>query len=413
MPAEVRQRDRRAADRSVVGLIVNPVAGLGGRVGLKGTDGAEVVALALELGARPEAPGRATAAIRRLVAEWPRGRPAPRFVAGPGTMGEASVLEAGVAAEVVRTAGAEPVARGAPGRPVVAVGTIGTTGTMAADTRQLALRLAEVPVDLLLVAGGDGTARDVAAAVGLRVPVLGIPAGVKMHSAVFATSPVSAGALAAAFLASARRRTEEREVLDLDEAAYRRGEVAPRLHGYLRTPVDRAVQTRKAPAAPDDAAAAAGIAERFAGAMVPGVRYVLGPGTTLRAVAERLGLPKTLVGIDVVEIGTDGPRVVAADVGERELLAALGGGRAKIVVAPVGGQGFLLGRGNQPLSPAVLRAAGADPLLIVATPGKLAALGGRPLLVDTGDPDLDRSLEGYVRVITGARETAVARLAAA
>lgn len=398
------------ADRPVVGLIVNPVAGLGGRVGLKGTDGAEVVTRALELGARPEAPGRATAAVRRLVADWPRGRPAPRFLVGPGAMGEASALEAGVAAEVVRAAGAGPGGRAAPGQPVVGVGSIGTT---AADTRRLALLLAEVPVDLLLVAGGDGTARDVEIAVGLRVPVLGIPAGVKIHSAVFATSPISAGALAAAFLASTRRRTEEREVLDLDEAAYRRGEVAPRLHGYLRTPAGRAVQVRKAPAAPDDAAAAAGIAERVAGAMVPGVRYVLGPGTTLRAIAERLGLPKTLVGIDVVEIGADGPRVVAADVGERELLAALGNGPATIVVAPVGGQGSLLGRGNQPLSPAVLRAAGADPLLIVATPGKLAALGGRPLLVDTGDPDLDRALEGYVRVITGARETAIARVAPA
>jgi predicted polyphosphate/ATP-dependent NAD kinase len=406
-----------ATARPVVGLIVNPIAGLGGRVGLKGTDGAKIVARALALGARPEAGARAAIAIRRLVEAWPEDRPLPRLIAGPGAMGEAAAAEAGVRAEPPADVRLRLASRGSaplPGAPV----------TTAADTRRLAGALAAVPVDLLLVAGGDGTARDVEAAVGLRVPVLGIPAGVKIQSAVFATSPAGAGELAAAFLASGTRRTAEREVLDLDEVAYRRGEVAPRLHGYLRVPVGRAVQGRKSPASPDDAAAAAAIADVVVGMMVAGRRYVLGPGTTVRAIAERLGLPKTLVGIDVVELAARGPRLVAADVGERELLALVAEGPATFVVTPIGGQGFLLGRGNQPLSPAVLRAAagatgvalpaaGTVPLLVVATPAKLATLGGRPLLVDTGDRELDAMLAGHVRVITGAREWTVARVAPA
>ena len=193
----------------------------------------------------------------------------------------------------------------------------------------------------------------------------------------------------------------------------RRGEVAPRLHGYLRVPAGPTVQGRKSPAIPEDAFAAEAIAADVVGAMLPGRRYVLGPGTTVRAIAERLGLPKTLVGIDVVEVSAGGPRLVSADVGERELLDLLVQVPATIVVTPVGGQGFLLGRGNEPLSARVLRAAGRDPLLVVATPRKLAALGGRPLHVDTGDPELDRALEGHVRVITGARDVAIVPISAA
>ncbi len=392
----------------VVGLLVNPIAGLGGRVGLKGTDGSGVVARALELGARPEAGSRAAAAVRELLHDRSGPQGSPRFVGGPGAMGAASLLEAGVLrarVEVGSETGRLPVEEGeAPGRDLA---------TSAADTRRLALAFADVPVDLLLMSGGDGTARDVEAAIGTRIPVLGIPAGVKIQSAVFATSPAAAGRLAAAFLASPHRRTEEREVLDLDEDAYRRGAVVPQLHGYLRVPAGRSVQPRKSPAVPDDAGVAAAIAEQVVAAMLPGHRYVLGPGTTIRAIAERLGVRTTLVGIDVVELAHEGPRLVAEDVGEKELLRSIAARPATIVLTPVGGQGFLIGRGNQPLSPAVLRAAGRDALLVVATPAKLAALEGRPLLVDTGDDELDRALEGHLRVITGTCDVAIVRVAAA
>ncbi len=394
--------------RPRVGLIVNPIAGLGGRVGLNGSDGEGTVARAIELGARPQASHRAAEALRALVSAWPASLPRPELLVAPGPMGEDAARGAGledtVSVEVL------PDAIGVP--------------TTADDTRHLAARLASAGVDLLLFAGGDGTARDVHEGIGNRAdtqPVLGVPAGVKIQSAVYATSPAVAGRLAADWLGSARRRAEEREVLDLDEAAYRRGEVRPALHGYLRVPAERGVQDRKAPTPPDDSAALGGIAEAVAEDMRragEGVLCVLGPGTTVRAVAERLGVPKTLIGVDVVEWHDGLTRVVAQDAGEQAILHALDGRPARIFVTPIGGQGFLFGRGNLPISPAVIRAAACgrpprETVIVVAAPGKLSALGGRPLLVDTGDPGLDAELAGHVTVITGYRDRAVIRVAVA
>ena len=282
--------------------------------------------------------------------------------------------------------------------------------------------MAVTGLDLLLVAGGDGTARDICAAIGTTTPILGIPAGVKMHSAVYATSPLAAGDLAAAFLIAspARRRTALAEVLDLDEDAYRRGEIAPRLFGELLVPAeDRRLQVRKEPSPLSDAAAAAGIAEGIARHLASGRRCILGPGSTVRAVAARLGVPKTLVGVDVVDVRASptpavGARLVALDVGAAELERLVADVPAVLVVTPIGGQGFILGRGNQQLSPAVVRsvlaAAGRDGILIAATPEKLASLQGRPLLVDSGDAALDVELSGYLAVVTGPDERTIYRV---
>ncbi len=382
--------------RPSIGLVVNPIAGLGGRVGLKGTDTPEVVARALALGAIPQAPRRAAEtllALHSVVAS--RGDPQPGLLVGPGDLGESAARLAGAAATVV-------------------VEAVHDGQTTAADTRQVARAFESAGVDLLLFAGGDGTARDLAAAVDERVPTLGIPAGVKVQSAVFATSPHTAGEISAAFLAPASRRTTaEREVVDLDEAAYRRGEVAPLLHGYLRVPASRSIQSRKAPTPPGEAAAMAAAGAEVAASLPIGQPCVLGPGTTVRAVAEQLGVPKTLVGVDVVVPGPGGARLLAGDAGEREVRAAIGAGPVSIVVTPIGGQGFLFGRGNQPIAPAIIRAAGRDAVIVVATPAKLAALGGRPLLVDTGDAELDRALAGFITVITGRAERVVVPVAPA
>ena len=392
--AEPAARGQDVPGGSTIGLVVNPIAGIGGRVGLKGSDGAATVERALALGAVPGANRRAVEALLRLRLAWPAGRPLPRILAAPGEMGERAAREAG--------------------HDPVAAGEVGPGPTTAADTRRLAAALVEHGVDLLLVAGGDGTARDVHDAIGGRGVVLGIPAGVKIQSAVFATSPAAAGELASEFLAAGRPRTIEREVLDLDEDAYRDGRIAPRLYGTLRVPAGRRVQGRKSPSPPEDAVTMAGIAADLAERLVPGNRYVLGPGTTVRAIAERLGVPKTLVGVDVVLAEEGGrARLVAADVGERELLATVAAGPAWIVVTPIGGQGFILGRGNQPISPAVVRAIGPEHIIIVATAAKLAALGGRPLIVDSGEAALDAALCGHVTVLSGYRDAAVVRLEAA
>ena len=369
-----------------LGLIVNPIAGVGGRVGLKGSDGAETVRRALALGAVPQANARAVRALERLHAEMPTG--SFDLVVGAGPMGADAARESGLAHDVL-------------GGPV-------PEDTSAADTVRITRHMGRV-VDLLLVAGGDGTAADVLEAVGTSVLVLGIPAGVKIHSAVFAVSPEAAGSLAAAIVRREPVRLAEAEVLDLDEEAYRRGEIAPRLLGYLRVPqVRRLVQARKAPSPAGEEAAMAAIAADVVEGMEPGRAYVLGPGTTVRAVAERLGVPKTLVGVDVVRDGL----LVAADVAEDALLAIIGEGPAAVIVTPVGGQGFVLGRGNQQIGPRVLREVGRERLIVVATPWKLASLAGLPLRVDTGNREVDAWLAGHVLVTTGYGDRAVYRVEA-
>jgi len=365
-----------------LGLIVNPVAGLGGRVGLKGSDGLAVQQQARALGALPQAGQRARQALERL-----RALPDLELITYPGEMGE----------EAARACGFEPVVTGSirPGQ------------TTAQDTRDAALAMGQLPVDLLLFAGGDGTARDVYTALGTALPVLGIPAGVKIHSAVYATNPVNAGELALSYLRGGRISLREAEVMDLDEEAFRRGNVAARLAGYLKIPYQRRlVQSTKSPSPPGEEADWRAIAQAVVDEMKSGWPYILGPGTTTRAIAARLGLAKTLIGVDVVADG----QLLAADANEAQLLALLGERPARIVVTPIGGQGCLFGRGNQPISPAVVRQVGRDHITVVSTLAKIHARAGRTLWVDTGDPEVDHMLCGYWRVITGYREQIVYRV---
>jgi predicted polyphosphate/ATP-dependent NAD kinase len=360
---------------AVVGLIVNPIAGMGGSVGLKGTDGDAVVRRARELGAIPHAAARAAAALEELAGASLD----VRLLTCVGDMGETAALAAALPAEIVfRSA--------TPG------------DTSADDTRQAAREMLVAGVDLLVFAGGDGTACDIVDAVGDAVPVVAVPAGVKIHSAVYAVNPRAAGDLLVAFLRGGRSRTREAEVMDVDEDAVRDGRIATRLYGYLRVPDDaRLVQAGKVRSRSEDVNAdllAAAVAEE----MEPGTTYILGPGTTVRRIARQLGFEGTLLGVDVVRDGA----LVAADVGERHLLEHVVNGRpARIIVTPIGGQGYLFGRGNQQLSARVIRAAGVDRVIVVATTDKLAALAGRPLLVDTDDEDLNRALAGHIPVITG------------
>ena len=371
-----------------IGLVVNPIAGIGGRVGLKGSDGAEIVTRAFALGAVPESGTRTVRALERLRSDAPAG--SFELLAAPGPMGEGSALTAGLEARVV--------------------GEIAEGATIAEDSRRIARSMAEHEgVDVLLFAGGDGTAADVLAAIGASVPVIGIPAGVKIHSAVFAVTPEAAGTLAAMVARGTRLQVVEAEVLDLDEDAYRRGSVAPRLVGYLRVPEERRLlQARKAPSPAGEEVALQAIAADVIEGMEPGRGYVLGPGTTVRAVAERLGISKTLVGVDAVRDGA----LIVADASEDDLLGFVGEGPVAVVVTPIGGQGFIFGRGNQQIGPAMLRRAGREHVIVVATPWKLASLGGRPLRVDTGDLEVDASLTGYLRVTSGYGDRAVCRVVA-
>ncbi len=374
-----RAEQPRAAARRV-GLVVNPVAGLGGRAALKGSDDPELVALARERGAEEVSPARAEQALELLAAGGEL-----ELLVAPGEMGEREA----------RARGFQPVV----------VGEIGAA-TTAADTRAAAAAMAAAGVELLLFAGGDGTAVDVLEAVGDRVPALGIPAGEKMHSAVFAVNPRSAGELALRFLRGGGE-VEEGEVMDVDESALREGVVSARLHGYLRVPASASrVQGGKARSAPSERAAQAALGRYVAEAVLGDGLVLVGPGTTTRAILAALGLEKALLGVDAIRAG----RLVAADADERALLE-LADPDTKVVVTPVGGQGFVFGRGNQQLSARVLRSCGPGNVVVVATEAKLAGLSGRPLLVDTGDPALDAGLSGFRRVITGPGREVVYRVA--
>jgi len=363
-----------------LGLIVNPIAGMGGSVGLKGTDGRKVIRQARTLGAVPRAPARATAALEELVrlgAEF-------ELLTCAGAMGEASALACHLTPTVVY-------------RPA-------SVETTAEDTRRAAREMRKLAVDLILFAGGDGTARDVHEAVGGDVPALGIPAGVKIHSAVFAVSPRAAGDLLAGFLRGRIGTMREAEVMDVDEAAYRRGQLATRLFGYLRVPYDpQLVQGAKVRSRSDDTAAEE-LARSVVARMDRETLYVVGPGTTTRRIMTLMGLESTLLGVDVILDG----QVLALDVAERDLLRLVRDHpRARIIVTPIGGQGFLFGRGNQQISGRVVRAVGIQNVIVVATPGKLASLGGRPFLVDTDDEELNRTLAGFIAVTTGDRQEAI------
>ena len=356
-----------------LGLVVNPIAGMGGRVALKGSDDPELLAAARERGAVPVAPARATEALRPLAAL----DGGLEVLAYAGEMGEAEA----------RSAGLEPTV----------VGSVGAV-TSAADTRAAATAMADRGVDLLVFAGGDGTAVDVFEAIGDRVPVLGVPAGVKMHSAVFAVNPRSAGELAVRLVRGGVRGLRRAEVMDVDEALLRAGSVSARLHGFLNVPAERSLlQSAKARSLASEAEAQEAIAHHLVDNVFGQRTWLIGPGTTTGAVMAALGLEKTLLGVDVVWAGA----LVAADADERALLELVEAEDPGIVVTPVGGQGFVFGRGNQQLSAPVIARVGRERIVYVATEVKIAGLGGRPLRVDTGDPAVDASLGGYTRVVVG------------
>ena len=368
--------------RPKLGLIVNPVAGIGGAVGLKGSDGADTQEKALALGAFPLSPARATLALERLV------KIEDQFdlVTCGGRMGLEAARFAGLAASVITEPGEV---------------------TTADDTRDAAQTMAGQGVDLLLFAGGDGTARDIYDAVGDSVSVLGVPTGVKIYSGVYAISPAAAGELAADFLQGKTKETHDAEVMDIDEASLRRGGVSARLYGYLRIPRQlRLTQGAKASSGAGEAVAAAVAAADVVDKMEAGRYYVIGPGTTTRAVMSELKLEGTLVGVDVVRDG----KLEARDVGERQILDLVGGLDASVVVTVIGGQGYLFGRGNQQISAKVIRDVGKENVIVVATRAKLNSLRWRPLLVDTGNDEVDAMLSGYIRVVTGHDEQAVCKV---
>jgi predicted polyphosphate/ATP-dependent NAD kinase len=368
-----------------LGLIVNPIAGMGGRVGLKGSDGEEILKRARELGAEPESPRRAVDALKSLI----RSKENIELITYPYEMGEDEARDCGFS-------------------PIV-TGSIKRGETTSRDTINAAKELLGREVDLLLFAGGDGTARDIFNVIGDKIPALGIPSGVKIHSAVFATSPRNAGELAVIYLGNESSAIPllEAEVMDIDEQSYRENRLSARLYGYLKIPYKkRMMQSAKAGGCAGEQEFIDAIAYDVITNMEDECLYIIGTGTTTRAIMEKLGLRNTLLGVDVVY----NKKLIGLDLNESQLLEMIEGKKAKIVVGVIGRQGYLFGRGNQQISAEVIKKVGKENIIVIATMEKILTLRGNPLLVDTGDAEIDGMLIGYLKVISGRGERMVLKV---
>jgi len=358
-----------------VGFIVNPIAGMGGAVGLKGTDGA-ALGDAIKLGAAPRAPKRAYDMLAHLSTSI--NKDDAIFLTCSDNMGEAVLKGAGISYEVIYES---------------------SDSTTSFDTIKTCERLLDAGVDAIVFCGGDGTARDILSVVGDEMPLLGVPSGVKMYSSVFALTPHAAAKVLLDYI-NGKASVREAAILDIDEEKYRCGKLDRKLFGYakaLYTPT--LIQAPKcAYYSENEQQSKEHIAHFAAEFMADGSLYILGVGSTTKVIADVLGIEKTLLGIDLVQNG----RLLKKDASEKDILAYLVQGvSAKIIVSPLGAQGFIFGRGNHQISAEVLRMIGKDNVIVVGTPYKLQQTP--QLFVDTGDPAIDQAFCGYVSVVCGYR----------
>jgi len=375
-----------AVNRLTVGLVVNPYAGIGGAIALKGSDGADIREKALKAGAERKAMQRAETALKILQNYQKQ----LDFVTCGGEMGENVLKSLGFSYQTVFNPNAQE--------------------TSSDDTKQAVKAIIDKNVDILLFAGGDGTARDVYSVVPENQLVLGIPAGVKIHSGVYAISPTAAGRVIEKILKGELSSIHESDVMDIDESAFREGVVKARRYGEMSVPAElEYVQAVKMGGKESDELVlddiAAEVIER-----VDDELLVMGSGSTVAAIMDDMGIENTLLGVDLVQDDA----LIKSDITEKELFEAVSKsvGSVKLIITLIGGQGHLFGRGNQQLSPRVIRAIGKDNIWVVATKAKLKSLNTQPLRVDTGDSELDNELSGTIRVITGYHDEVLMPVAA-
>jgi len=359
--------------KETLGLIVNPVAGMGGSVGLKGTDG-EMYKRALELNASPVTPKRTKDLLSHI-----RNRGRIELLVPPGRMGKEHVSGLGI--------------------PFTVIGMV-EEETSAEDTKRMAVEMLREGIKLLIVVGGDGTARDICDAIGLGVPVVAVPAGVKVFSSVFAVSAKAAAEMVDAFVEGTD--VTEEEVLDIDEETFRRGRLASSLYGYLLVPnVREFLQAGKEASSVSKPSVQSKeeIAAYVVKGMDQGILYLLGPGTTVKSIADEIGVSKTLLGIDAIFEG----QLVGTDLNEKGILELFERYKGrKMIVTPIGGNGFIFGRGNKQFTPEVIKQVGRENIIVVGTKDKLSSLDC--LRVDTGDLEVDRLLQGPMEVTVGNKE---------
>jgi len=372
-----------------IGIVVNPFAGLGGAVALKGSDGRDIVLEALSRGATPKAQLRAAVAMKAAFGD---NRPSDEvtLVTASGDMGEKVLQSLNLPCQSVYQCQPD---------------------STADDTKAVINRFVELNVDLIVFAGGDGTARDVLDVLTTKtltsIPVIGIPAGVKIHSAVYASTPTQAGELIGLIVSGKAMSLQEAQVMDLDEQAFRQGRVSSRCYGYLTVPVDDSrMQLIKQGGLNHEDLIVQDIAAEVIENMEDDVYYLVGSGSTTAEIMHQLDLKNTLLGVDII----CNRELVASDVDEKSIVRLTEGHQAKMVITIIGGQGHLFGRGNQQLSSTVIRQVGRENIIIIATGEKIQSLDKRPMISDTGDTQLDRQLAGLYPVVTGYQHKTLYRL---
>lgn len=365
-----------------IGFLVNPIAGMGGSVGLKGTDG-NLYYEALKRGAKPVAPQRALRFIKSLKSVVEKNKDILLIVA-PNVMGFDYVKYTDINYKVLNTSIKIP--------------------TTAEDTKKCTYEFLREGVNVITFVGGDGTAKDIFDVVKGRIPILGIPSGVKMYSGVFATTPEIAVKILLAFLKN-QAQIIESEIADVDEEFINKGILKVKIYGYVRTLQYQDLVSPTKDFISGDEENKEEIAIFVKELMEDDVLYLLGPGSTIASLAKILKIPKTLLGVDAVYNG----KLIAKDLTENDILKLINKfDKVKIIVTPIGKQGFILGRGNQQFSPRVLKKVGINNIIVIATRNKLNQI--KYIRVDTGDPTLDSMFPEYVKVITGFNEYTVVRV---
>lgn len=356
-----------------LGLIVNPLAGLGGSVALKGSD--NVAELAIEKGAVPKAGIR----TQHALSVFEDLKDQVLVVTCAGDMGQTWAEALGFHCHIIDS----PV--DSPSTPD--------------NTRQAAMALKMLNVDLLLFAGGDGTARDICSAVEDAFPVLGIPAGVKIHSGVYGVTPQASGQIVRMLINGELVDLKPQDVRDIDEDAFRQNQVKAKLFGEMSVPqVAEFVQAVKQGGIEQEELVLEDLAAFLVREMEPDTLYLIGSGKTTQAITDSLHQESTLLGVDAMV----NEQIIALDVTESDILTLLAKyPKCKMMVSVIGGQGHVFGRGNQQLSAKVIRQVGRDNIIVLGTKTKLKSLNGRPLIVDTGDPELDKALAGHIEIVTG------------
>ncbi|MFX1274776.1 MAG: ATP-NAD kinase family protein [Promethearchaeota archaeon] len=375
--------------RSLLGLIINPISGMGGSVGLKGTDGGNILQKAIDLGAIPNAMNRA----RELLTELNSIKTKLKFITCPGMMGASVLKEMDFIYEIIN----DPIFHDIKE----------LKDTSADHTIKAAEHMKKLEdLKIILFLGGDGTARDVFRAIGADIPCLGIPTGVKIYSSVFSVNPRDAASIIMQFLWD-EIPLKESEVLDIDEEEYREGKLVSKLYGHLLIPYNPNFSQQAKMGTPNsDLTNQERIAKRICEILDDEVYYLLGPGTTTRAITDLLHQEKTILGIDLLL----NRKIIARDLNEEQILSFINGKKVKIITSLIGRQGFLFGRGNLQFSPRILKKVTPKNIIIIATKFKLLRIDRQLLRIDTRDPELDLKMKGLYQVIVDYDEIKICKV---